>query len=166
MTGNRVYVVESTTLKEPNASRLIEITDEKPTVLWRSPDLYTEITTPVIVDGYIYGCQGGPYTVRASLRCIDLETGRLMWEESFSDEPPGEESVSLIASDSKLIILTDWGILYIAKATPTGYKEISRCDIYNGEVKKRKFWTPPVLCNGRIYCRDWYGDLICIDISK
>ncbi len=167
--GNKVYVVESITSKKSTASRLFEITDEGPTVLWRSPDLYTEITSPVIVDGYIYGCQGGPYSGTASLRCIDLETGRLIWDESFPDEPYnplGQKSISLMVADGKLIILSAWGMLYIAEATPTGYKEISRCDVYNGEEKIRKFWTPSVLYKGKIYCRNWAGDLVCIDVSK
>lgn len=71
-----------------------------------------------------------------------------------------------MAADGKLIILTDLGGLYVAKATPTGYTEISGCDVYNGEKKIRKFWTPPVLRNGRIYCRDWSGDIVCIDVSN
>jgi outer membrane protein assembly factor BamB len=153
MTGNKVFVDESITSKKSTASRLFEITDKGPTVLWRSPDLYTEITTPVIVDGYIYGCQGGPYTGAAALRCIDLETGRLMWDKSLPDETSWQKSVTLMAANGKLI-------------TPTGYTEISGCDVYNGKEKQRKFWTPPVLCNGRIYCRNWYGDLVCIDVSK
>jgi outer membrane protein assembly factor BamB len=166
MTGNKVFIAESITSKKSTASRLFEITDEGPTVLWRSPDLCTEITTPVIIDGYIYGCQSGPYTGAAALRCIDLETGRLMWDKSLPDETSWQKSVTLMAANGKLIILTAKGMLSIAEATPTGYTEISGCDVYNGKEKQRKFWTPPVLCNGRIYCRNWYGDLVCIDVSK
>jgi len=29
-----------------------------------------------------------------------------------------------------------------------------------------KFWNYPVLCNGRIYCRSYWGELVCIDVSK
>jgi len=46
------------------------------------------------------------------------------------------------------------------------YKEISSADVLDGEKKPRNFWTPPVLCNGRIYCRNYAGDLVCIDVSK
>jgi outer membrane protein assembly factor BamB len=104
MTGNKVFVDESITSKKSTASRLFEITDKGPNVLWRSPDLYTEITTPVIVDGYIYGCQGGPYTGAAALRCIDLETGRLMWDKSLPDETSWQKSVTLMAANGKLIM--------------------------------------------------------------
>jgi hypothetical protein len=30
----------------------------------------------------------------------------------------------------------------------------------------RRFYTPPVLCNGLIYCRNYAGELICIDVRK
>ncbi|MBA7524890.1 hypothetical protein ES705_17035 [subsurface metagenome] len=35
-----------------------------------------------------------------------------------------------------------------------------------GERKLRQFLTPPVLYKGKIYCRNYAGDLICIDVSK
>jgi hypothetical protein len=33
-----------------------------------------------------------------------------------------------------------------------------------GAKKARVFPTPPVLCGGRIYCRNYAGDLVCIDM--
>jgi hypothetical protein len=73
---------------------------------------------------------------------------------------------SLTAADEKLIILEEDGTLHIAEAAPSAYQEISSGDVHEGEDKKRKFYTPPVLCNGKIYCRNFYGDLVCIDVSK
>jgi hypothetical protein len=32
--------------------------------------------------------------------------------------------------------------------------------------RPRVFATPPVLCDGKIYCRSYAGDLVCIDVSK
>jgi len=58
------------------------------------------------------------------------------------------------------------GTLYIAEASPEGYKELSECDVFGGKRKQRKFWTPPVLCDGRIYCRNYAGELLCIDVSR
>jgi outer membrane protein assembly factor BamB len=146
-------------------SVLVQIQGDKPKVLWKSPELWADITTPVILDGYIYGCLGGPDYGRADLRCLDLKTGRLMWKQNWGSDY-ATKSLSLMAADGKLIILNDKGTLSIAEATPTGYKEISSCDVLRGEEKIRQFWTPPVLCNGRIYCRNYAGDLICIDVSR
>ena len=82
-----------------------------------------------------------------------------MWDEEMKIS-------SLLSADGKLIILEDDGILRIAEATPSSYQEISSCNVLEGEKKPRIFWTPPVLCNGKIYCRNNYGDLVCIDVSK
>ena len=122
---------------------------------------YTNI---LIIDGYIYGVEGGVEVHHASLRCLDAETGEVKWDENL--KYPRTKSVSLIAADGKLIFLEDDGTLHIAKATPVIFKEISRGDVLEGEKKNRKFWTLPVLYNGKIYVRNYFGDLICIDMSK
>ena len=115
-----------------------------------------------MIDGYIYGVDGGLYPRhRASLQCLDVKTGELMWEEKLNGKP-----ISLMAANGKLIVLDEEGMLFIAEATPASYKEISSGDVFGGENKFRQFWTPPVLNNGKIYCRNFYGDLVSIDVSK
>jgi outer membrane protein assembly factor BamB len=146
---------------EKYGSVLLEIEGGEPQVLWESLNMESNISSPVLIDGYIYGVDGGPYPKRGSLQCLDAKTGELMWEEKLNGKP-----ISLMAADRKLIILDEKGTLYIAEATPASYKEISRCDVLVGEQKFRQFYTPPVLCNGKIYCRNGNGDLVCIDVSK
>ena len=73
--------------------------------------------------------------------------------------------VSLTAADGKLIVLGEKGTLSIVEASPSSYKEINSVKI--PDQKTGDFWwTPPVLCRGKIYCRSYFGDLICIDVSK
>lgn len=140
---------------------LLEIEGGEPKVLWESLNMESEISSPVVIDGYIYGVDGGPSTKRGSLQCLDANTGELMWNEKLNGKP-----ISLMAADGKLIILDEKGTLYISEVSPASYKEISKGDIFGGEEKFRKFYTPPVLCNGKIYCRNYAGDLVCIDVSK
>jgi outer membrane protein assembly factor BamB len=118
-------------------------------------------SSPVMIDGYIYGVDGGIEVHHSSLQCLDFETGEVMWEKDLDTN-----SISLMAANGKLIILEERGTLRIAEATPSAYKEISSCDVLAGEKKFRQFWTPPVLYKGKIYCRNYSGDLICIDVSK
>jgi len=140
---------------------LLDISRKDPTVVWKSLSMDSNISSPVLVDGYIYGVHGGPQRQFNSLRCLDIETGELMWVQELNGVP-----ISLMAADRKIIILEADGTLRIAEATPSGYKEISSGDVLEGERKLRQFWTPPVLCNGKIYCRNFAGDLVCIDVSK
>ncbi len=114
-------------------------------------------TTPLLIKGYLYGSDG--WTGNIPLRCLDFNTGNIKWEREM-------RVASLISADGKLIILEENGTLHIAEATPSSYQEISSCDVLEGEQKLRRFWTPAVLCNGKIYCRNYTGNLVCIDVSK
>ncbi len=114
--------------------------------MWKNRNLRSEINSPAMIDGYIYGCEGGPDTGFSSLRCLDVDTGELMWEEYLGRGV----SISLIAADGKLIILEEDGTLHIAEATPSSYKEISGGNVLGGERKLERFWTPPVLYKGKV----------------
>jgi outer membrane protein assembly factor BamB len=140
---------------------LLDIEGNNPSTLWQNKNMNNHVSTSIYIDGYIYGIAGN-YFVNikyCSLRCISSQTGEVMWENEM-------RGASLTAADGKLIILEDDGTLHIAEAIPSGYKEVSSGDVLEGELKNRMFWTPPVLCNGKIYCRNFTGDLICIDVSK
>jgi outer membrane protein assembly factor BamB len=135
---------------------LLDISKTPPKSLWKNDYMKNNISSSVLLDGYIYGCdkQKG---VSGELTCIDINTGKKMWS--------GGLIISLIAADDKLITLSEKGRLAIIKATPSSYVEISSCKI-PAESGFPKWWTHPVLCRGRIYCRNYTGDLVCIDVSK
>ena len=48
----------------------------------------------------------------------------------------------------------------VAEASPTSFTPISRAQVLGG-----KCWTVPTLANGRIYCRNAKGDLVCLDVK-
>jgi outer membrane protein assembly factor BamB len=135
----------------------LEIIDNEPNVLWKNTTIGNRINTSLLINGYLYGCDG--WTGPKRLYCLNFNTGDIKWDEEI-------KIASLISADGKLIILEEDGTLHIAEATPSMYEEISSCDVLEGEQKIRRFWTPPVLCNGKIYCRNYAGDLICIDVRK
>jgi outer membrane protein assembly factor BamB len=154
--NNKVFISSS----ETNAKcALLDIKGNEPSVLWQNENMNNHISTSVYLNGYIYGITGNYFVSikLCSLRCIDSKTGDLMWVKDM-------RAASITAAEGNLIILEDDGTLHIAEATPSGYNEISRADVLAGEKKKRMFWTPPVLCNGKIYCRSFVGDLVCIDV--
>jgi len=77
---------------------------------------------------------------------------------------------SLMVADGKLIILSEkkidknnTGVLTIAEVSPKGYTELSSAKVMDS---KGVCWTMPVLCGGKVYCRDSKGQLVCIDVSK
>ena len=85
---------------------------------------------------------------------LDAEDGAKKWSRR------GFGKGALMMADGKLIVLSERGIhLAIVEATPSGFREISRAKVLDGHT-----WTPPVLANGRIYCRNDAGDVACVDV--
>ena len=130
---------------------LVKFGETKP--VWQSRELKNQLGSSVLLGGFIYGFDGDNGTSRAPLKCVELATGALKWDEKSIG--PG----ALMVADGRLIVLSGKGELIIAKATPEKFDVISR-----SQVLKGKCWTMPVLANGRIYCRNATGDVICLDV--
>jgi len=168
--ADRILIADDQTDTDwEHCTTLLKIAGGKPTVLWKSTQLFSDVSSPVVLDGYIYGCHGGPSagSPPPTLRYLDLESGHLKWIKSLYELGSHLKPtwISLTAGDSRLIALTDRGILYVAEASSEGFKMISSCDVFAGKNRPREFFTPPVLCNAKIYCRNFAGDLICINVG-
>ena len=57
-------------------------------------------------------------------------------------------------AEGNLILLGDHGELVLAKANPTEYTEISRCQVFD---KGTLTWTVSVLSGGRLFVRSQNG---------
>ncbi|MFM7101074.1 MAG: PQQ-binding-like beta-propeller repeat protein [Verrucomicrobiota bacterium] len=90
----------------------------------------------------------------STLKCLDLKTGALKWTS-----PKAETGVLAAAADGKLLWLTGKGELVVVQANPEKYEEIARAQVTSGKI-----WAAPVLANGRLYVRNWKGDLVCVDL--
>lgn len=132
---------------------MLDFSSGKLEKLWNSEIMKNQFSSPIHADGYIYGVTGQTKK-KGHLRCIDMD-GEEQWSM-----PIGFGSI--IAADGKLIALGERGMLYFAEMTPDKYKEISKIDTGLGQL----CWTPPVLANGMVYCRNDKGTLVAIDVSK
>ena len=149
--GSRVFISSN----YGAGSALLDISGRQPRLVWRNRSMNSHFSSFLLIDGYIYGNDGFAGRRNGVFRCLDAETGRTMWSESLGFG-------SLIAADGKLILLTEQGDLYIARATSSSYREISQAR----SILSSSCWTPPVLCNGMIYLRNHRGDLVCVDVSR
>lgn len=111
---------------------------------------------------YIYGFGHG------NIQCFSIEDGSIQWKQAM-------KGGSLIIAKGILIILEKEGKLSMAEASPEAYKEISSLQaIVNPEAIQhpegyRRWsacWTNPVLSNGKIYLRNTYGDLVCVNVGS
>ena len=128
---------------------LISLARGRPRQVWRNTNMRNHYNSCVLWQDCIYGLDDD-----GELRCLDARTGRVKW----SERGPGKGGLILV--DGKLIIQGAGGELFIAEASPDGYKEFAR-----GRVLSGTCWTSPVLANGRIYCRNSTGEVVCVDVS-
>ena len=131
---------------------LLQLGDGAPKEIWRNKNMRNQFNSSVLLDGFLYGIDGDT-TGTATLRCVELKTGKVRWSQE------GVGSGSLMAADGKLIVLSERGELMVGPASPKGFTPSAQAKVLDG-----KCWTVPVLANGRIYCRNAAGDLVCVDV--
>jgi outer membrane protein assembly factor BamB len=132
----------------------IRFTATGATEIWKNQSLRSHMQAPIGMRGHIYGIDGDGGDAKARLKCLEAGTGKVAWES------PEAETGVLTAADGKLIWVTGKGELIVVKADPSGYQEIVRAQVTRGKV-----WSTPVLLNGRLYVRNWKGELLCLDVK-
>jgi len=98
------------------------------------PVLEIHWSTPLYHDGYLYAFSGRNEP-DARFRCVELKTGKLMWdrEESWPAHSTPQPKVygrgSMIMADGKLIALGENGLLGLFKLNPDRAEEMTRVQV-------------------------------------
>ena len=129
-------------------SGVIQLDGTSPKQIWKNKNLRTHMNSAVLWKGFLYGVDEN------QLQCVDFTTGEAKWADKSSGKG------SLMMADGKLIVLSERGEMLIAEASPGSFKPMTRFQAIGG-----KCWTVPVLANGKIYCRNSAGDVVCLDVS-
>ncbi len=114
-----------------------------PELLWQKRNkLINHWSTPVCVDGYLYGMFSFKKYGQGPLACVRLTDGETLWsEDGFG---PG----NVIAVGEILVALSDAGELVLVGADPESYQELARHDLLEG-----KCWSSPAFQDGQLYLR-------------
>ncbi len=122
-------------------------------VIWEQTAA-SKVCTPVIADGHVYWAW-------QNLFCLDFETGKIIWRGGRYGDPGS----CIVTADGRLIV---WGgdgdltLVEMAKRSPTKYTELaSRKGIGNSDA-----WPHVILSNGRLYCKDRTGLVVCLECRK
>ncbi len=145
---NRVFIASG----YERGCALVEIKGGQPSIVWENKNIRSQMNAAVYHEGHLYGIDGN--AGKAQLRCVEAATGKVVW--TFKDPNHG----ALTLADGKLIVIGEKGELFIGKASPEPFKPSARAQVGGG-----KFWTVPVLANGRLYIRSAKGDVTCLDLS-
>lgn len=120
----------------------------EPEKVWESLSMQNHFSTSVLYNGFLYGFS------TSRLRCVDFRTGDMRWDHI------GFGIGSVMVADGKLIILGEYGQLALAMASPEGYTEVSRTQLFDEDTLT---WTVPVVSGGRLFVRHQFG-LIALDL--
>jgi hypothetical protein len=126
---------------------------------WKNPDLACYFSTPVAAgkdDLYMVTSNGSFTQPAASLRCVDVRTGKERWHR----DRVGKYHAALIhTGNGKLLMLEDGGTLVLLDPNRRGYRELARAKVC-GEA-----WAHPALADGKLYVRDG-RELICLQLAE
>ena len=120
---------------------------QKAEEVWRNKDVRTNITTPVLHEGYLYGL-GTSRGKNSVFVCLSHKTGGVKWSQAgYTDY------ASVIALGDKLLIHGSRGALTLVKATSEKYIELGRA-----EEASKVSWNFPVYSGGVLYLKDGLRD--------
>ncbi len=147
ISGNRVFLSSSYNI----GSLLLECDGASASETWRDEEfLATQYATPVAssasssvlyaVDGRQDGGNGS-----ASLKCLDIESHKVLWEE------PGFDYGSLIRVNKDVLFLTCGGELIRFEDSPQGFRQLSRASVLEPTSRGYRL---PAISGGRLFIRD------------
>ena len=157
-----------------NGSLALRLGNGDPEVLWRSPKvtekdttyLHSIISTPFMEGGHIYGvCSYG------QLRCLDLETGKRLWETLAATTPEQETrwgNAFLIKHEDRFFLFNERGELVLARLSPRGYEEIDRMKLIeptNRDPGRFVVWSHPAFAHRSVYVRN-DQEIVCVSLAR
>ncbi len=149
-------------------SILLKLDREKPaaTEIWRNKGIHPDHNPPMIVDGYIYGVD-----VNGHLRCIELESGKRIWESTATmtgGRPANSTTGFIVKNDDHYYITTEQGELIIAKMSPDGFQELGRTRMLvptTATFGRQVVWSHPAFANKCVFARN-DKELVCISLAE
>ena len=121
--------------------------DRAGSLLYKSKSLRLKFQSAVRYGDRVFG-------VIDELKCIDIGRGKEVWDHTVS----GSEG-NVIVAGGRLIVLSEKGELIVGNPGETKFEETGRMQVLKGRC-----WVLPAIANGRIYCRNNAGEVVCIDV--
>jgi outer membrane protein assembly factor BamB len=118
--------------------------------------LRSKMSTPVFVDGYIYGLDEG------ILVCIDPADGKRLWKGSREVPSRGRYNHGqLLVTNGLIVLLSEQGDLVLIRPQPDKLVELGTLHVLDGE----KTWNPPALVRGKLFVRN-HHEMACVDVCS
>ncbi len=137
---------------ENNGTRLYEFDDSgriKPEAVALNEDLIPDTSTPVLIDGLVFGSSW-------EVICLDLNDGlKTLWRQ---DEDPYGNYSSFIAGNGRVLVTTQVGVVSLIEVDRGSFKPVSTLDLFDDvSDTERDVWSHPLVAGGRLYIRNLLG---------
>lgn len=132
---------------------LVTTQGESAELVWKNKALFQQFQNMVLVDGYVYAVSGDNQS-RAQFKCVNFETGEVMWEERLR-----ENRGNILCVNGLLLVLSESGELLLVKPDPNAMDQLGSI-----QVNRKPCWAPPAFSNGLFYSRNNDGRLACVDM--
>jgi outer membrane protein assembly factor BamB len=137
--GNRVFLSSD----YGTGAALLELTPNGNSVnakeVYFTNEMRNHHASSVLVGEHLYGFSSNILTA------MKFDTGEVAWR----DRSVGKGSV--IFADDRLYLFSENGVVGLAEANPTGYREHGRFQLKTGSLPT---WSHPVVANGKLFLRD------------
>lgn len=144
---------------------LINIQNGKSITSWPQKRMNLSPLTWIVLKRNVYGITYDKRSIH--LKCLSLADGRIQWQKKLKDW------ASFTIANQFILLMETGGDLVVLRASPGSYQELARVNIWPMTNRKKYrdtqplcCWTAPVLCQGKIYVRNTYGDIACIDAAR
>ncbi|WP_164100871.1 outer membrane protein assembly factor BamB family protein [Candidatus Laterigemmans baculatus] len=129
------------------------------------PALHALISTPLIIDRYIYGVDSN-----GILRCLDLKNGEQLWQDDTAVDTQKWATIHMVQNGDRVWMFNEHGELLITKLSPQGFDERSRAyliDPTTDQLRRREgvTWAHPAYAYRHVFARN-DKELVCVDLSS
>lgn len=150
--GNRCFISSA----YRKGAAVYEFQNNRPKQIWFNREIRNEFGTSILHNGVLYASDGDTRHATAYLKCVDFETGEILWSLDTGH-------CSFIMVDEKLIVLNQWGKLSILNVNRTKHEVLSEANVVE-TTRQNRCWTAPVFAGGCVFVRTYKGDLVCINL--
>jgi outer membrane protein assembly factor BamB len=138
--GNRVFLSSD----YGTGSALLELTasgnDVRAREVYFTRAMKNHHATSVLVGDHLYGFDS------AILTALKFDTGEVAWQNRSVGKG------SLVFADERLYLFSEGGVVGLAEASPSGYREHGRFELKS--TGRLPTWSHPVVSGGRLFLRD------------
>jgi outer membrane protein assembly factor BamB len=127
--------------------------------IYKTDEVGAQLHQPIQVGDYLF--VGSTSNSRKDGLASFALDGTLLWRTKDIDDAPRFERSPFLMADGKLIALdAKSGTLYLLKADPLNYTEISSAVLLK---ENEMSWAPMALSDGKLLLRDW-DTMKCVDL--